>query len=88
MARCLRCKAGNEWIEGDVKPESVTTTDIVLVCRSGVAKTFPFDDLAVTSDGMIWHDHSAEGGDIVCCGPFALFGSANTAFRRTDGNSA
>ncbi len=20
MARCLRCKAGNEWIEGDVKP--------------------------------------------------------------------
>ncbi len=22
MARCLRCKAGNEWIEGDVKPKS------------------------------------------------------------------
>ena len=21
MAKCLRCKAGNEWIEGDVKPE-------------------------------------------------------------------
>lgn len=20
MARCLRCKAGNEWIDGDVKP--------------------------------------------------------------------
>jgi len=22
MARCLRCKAGNEWIEGDVRPLS------------------------------------------------------------------
>lgn len=24
MARCLRCHAGNEWIEGDVKPEPKT----------------------------------------------------------------
>ncbi len=28
MARCLRCKAGNEWIEGEVKPE-VRSNDLL-----------------------------------------------------------
>ena len=32
MARCLRCKAGNEWIEGDVKPEPSLCAETVERC--------------------------------------------------------
>jgi hypothetical protein len=30
MARCLRCKAGNEWIEGDARRAPKDGTAIVL----------------------------------------------------------
>ena len=28
MARCLRCGAGNEWIEGDVKAEPIDSDQL------------------------------------------------------------
>lgn len=43
------------------------------VCRAGPVVTRPYDDLYPTEDGSLWHDHSTEGGDIVCMGPFSLF---------------
>lgn len=33
MARCLRCKAGNEWIEGNVKPERKSEVDMTYILK-------------------------------------------------------
>lgn len=40
MARCLRCKAGNEWIEGDVKPEPAGMVCIPLDLAQFVRKVW------------------------------------------------
>lgn len=52
MARCLRCKAGNEWIEGDVK---ATPPDVVIAAAGrllgsepALAGTDPICDDAIT----------------------------------------
>jgi hypothetical protein len=44
MARCLRCKAGNEWIEGEVKPE----------VRSNVVVNLRWSNAVPTVPGWYW----------------------------------
>lgn len=48
--------------------------DVVMVCWASTPHIIAgkLDDLAVSDDGMAWHDHSTAGGDIVCTGPFTL----------------
>lgn len=40
MARCLRCKAGNEWIEGDVKDEPRALVDELKAIQALMAQAW------------------------------------------------
>ena len=50
MARCLRCKAGNEWIEGHVKPE-VRSNDLLSV-PCGLTKRDTIEDALKRADQL------------------------------------
>lgn len=49
MARCLRCKAGNEWIEGRVRDEPADVKDAAIIARTIEA----IDDRAISADGPV-----------------------------------
>ena len=49
MARCLRCKAGSEWIEGRVQLEPADSKDAGIIARTIEA----IDDRAMSADGPV-----------------------------------
>lgn len=57
MARCLRCKAGNEWIEGDVRRAS----------RDGVTLTLTANQATFLRMLLTTHSHVVELGTGVRC---------------------
>lgn len=53
--------------------ETMKLADVGVICHAGGRTIDLGNQLAVTDDKMVWHDHSRQGGDIVCTGPFSLF---------------
>lgn len=56
------------------RPTVSSPQTLEATCWAGQPVTAgPVIEMGVTEDGMLWHDHSPKGGDIVCTGPFGLF---------------
>lgn len=57
MARCLRCRAGNEWIEGDIRRAP----------KDGVTLTLTDNQAVFLRSLLITHAHVAELGTGTRC---------------------
>ena len=86
MAKCLRCGAGNEWLQGDVKPESESVSLITAAPDLLEALERVMVSLGIVIDHVDL-DRTTVSGQVTLDVSYAAMDQARAAIKKAKGDA-